>query len=269
MCSNVLTHQRAVWSRNFRFSRLISAHIPVVEKAASTTVTTTSMKPLKPFAGFSRAGLNFVADLSERDKTWFSQNRSVYDSEVVPQAKTFALELGELLAARVSGGIEYRPKTNGSICPINNDMRFRPDVAPYRDYQMFKFWEGPTKKSSPMFLVRVNVFDGIGFAARMAFNDVDRWRDAVDRFGDAFAENLDALIPAANAELVGAQLKRVPKPYAEGHPRGDLLRRKIFQVRWTKQTPSSITTPGFADWCAHELERAAPIHQWLVEHVGL
>ncbi|MFT7474582.1 MAG: hypothetical protein ACI81L_001507 [Verrucomicrobiales bacterium] len=81
------------------------------------------------------------------------------------------------------------------------------------------------------------------------------------------ANDLGALVKTVKADVAGEGLKKVPKPYDEDHPRGDLLRHKNFQVRWSKKTPKSITTPKFADWCAGELERTSKIHHWLVEHL--
>lgn len=220
------------------------------------------------FGGFSKTGLDYLAALGTKDKTWFDANREIYDGELVPAAKAFVVELGELLADRVSGGIEGQPKTNGSIAPINNDLRFNPGASPYKDHVMFKFWEGPHKKTAPLLYVRMSPAEGIGFASGINIGDLDRWRAAIDTHGAPFAEDLRNLESSVKADVVGEGLKRVPKPYADDHPRGDLLRHKGFQVRWIKKTPKLITTPKFADWCAGELERVASVHLWLVEHLG-
>lgn len=226
------------------------------------------MSNIGEFTGFPQTGLDFLGALGTKNKTWFDANRSIYDTDVAPQSKAFAVELGELLADRVSGGIDYLPKINGSICRINNDLRFNPDVSPYRDYAMFKFWEGPDKKTAPMLWVRISPTDGVGFASGIALHKFDRWREAIDEHGEPFAVELDALVRKTKADVAGEALKKVPKPYAQDHPRGDLLRHKGFQVRWMKKTPKVITTAKFADWCATELERTTSIHKWLVAHLG-
>ncbi len=226
------------------------------------------MKAIEPFTGFPKTGLDFLSGLGGKDKAWFDENRAQYDTDVVPHAKAFVVELGELLADRVSGGVEYAPKTNGSIAPINNDLRFNQDASPYKDHLMFKFWEGPDKKVAPMLWVRMSPTDGIGFASGISISKPERWREAIDQHGEPFANALDALVSKTGAEVVGEGLKRVPKPYGSDHPRADLLRHKGFQVRWIKKTPKSITTARFADWCATELERTTDVHHWLVEHLG-
>ncbi len=219
------------------------------------------------FTGFPRTGLDFLTTLGAKNKVWFDENRSTYDIDVVPHAKAFVVELGELLGDRVSGGIEYAPKTNGSIAPINNDLRFSPDASPYKDHLLFKFWEGPNKKTAPLLYVRLSPLDGVGFASGINIADLDRWRTAIDQYGDPLAASLEALVSDTNAEVVGQGLKKVPKPYSEDHRHGDLLRHKGFQVRWVKKIPASVTKPAFADWCASELERAHTVHHWLVHHL--
>lgn len=223
---------------------------------------------MSEFTGFPQAGLDFLTTLGTKNKAWFDENRATYDADVVPHAKAFVVELGELLGDRVSGGIEYAPKTNGSISPINNDLRFNPDASPYKDHLMFKFWEGPNKKTAPMLWVRMSPTDGVGFASGINITDLDRWRVAIDEEGALFAAELAALAKTTKADVVGEGLKKVPKPYPEDHPRADLLRHKGFQVRWIKKTPKSITTAKFAEWCAGELERTSAVHHWLVEHLG-
>lgn len=223
------------------------------------------------FIGFPQDGLDFLTTLgtknSANNKAWFDKNRKTYDSDVVPHAKAFVVDLAELLADRLSGGIEGQPKTNGSIAPINNDLRFNPDASPYKDHLMFKFWEGPDKKAAAQLWVRMHPTDGVGFASGINIGDVDAWRKAIDTNGEPFADALAALVKTTKADVVGEGLKRVPKPYPEDHPRADLLRHKGFQVRWIKKTPKSITTAKFADWCAKELERTSDVHHWLVDNL--
>ncbi len=219
------------------------------------------------FTGFPQDGLDFLTTLGAKDKSWFDKNRKVYDTEVVPHAKAFVETMAELLADRLSGGIEGQPKTNGSIAPINNDLRFNPEASPYKDHLMFKFWEGPDKKAAAQLWVRMHPVDGVGFASGINIGRVDAWRNAVDKQGEPLADALAALVKATKADVVGEGLKRVPKPYAEDHPRADLLRHKGFQVRWIKKTPKSVTTAKFAEWCAKELQRTSEVHHWLVENL--
>ena len=130
------------------------------------------------FAGFSRAGLSFLAELGNREKSWLDANRATYQAEVAEPAKAFAEAMGESLAMAISPDIVAVPKTNGSISPINNDVRFSKDASPYKDHLLFRFWEGSDKKSSPTLFVRVSE-ESVGFASGAHIGSIDRWRQLI------------------------------------------------------------------------------------------
>ncbi len=67
------------------------------------------------FTGFPKTGLDFLATLSKKDKTWFDADRATCETDVVGSAKAFVAAIGEALADRISPAIEAPPKTNGSI----------------------------------------------------------------------------------------------------------------------------------------------------------
>jgi len=225
---------------------------------------------MSEFAGFPLEGLDFLGALGTKDKTWFDANRKTYEKHVVAPAKAFVSSLGSILQHEISRGIEAQPKTNGSIAPINNDLRFSPNAAPYKDHLMFRFWEGPVKKTSAMLMVRVHPTEGVGFATGMNFENLDQWRTSVsdEATGAPLVHAIDTLVKTTGAEIVGGgALKNVPKPYAADHVRGDLLRHKGLQVRFIQKTPKVITKPGFVEWCAGQLSYSADVHHWLVENM--
>ena len=222
---------------------------------------------MSEFDGFPAGGLAFLTMLGEQNKAWFDENRETYDTEVVPPAKDFVEAMGESLAAAISPDIVAQPRTNGSIAPINNDIRFNPKASPYKDHLMFRFWEGPNKKVAPTLWVRLHPEDGVGFASGVAIAAVEAWRRAVDERGEPLASELATLVAKHDAEVVGADLKRVPKPYAEDHPRADLLRHKGFQVRYVEPVPASVGSARFVDWCTARLVRLEGVHRWLVDEL--
>ena len=220
------------------------------------------------FAGFSTEALEFLASLGSKDKVWFDAHRPTYQAEVVVPAKSFVEAIGVQLAAGSFPLIQAQPKVNGSMAPINNDLRFRPDADPYKDHLMFRFWEGETKKLAPTLWIRMHPVDGIGFASGAMLTDLDRWRKAVDQHGASFADAIASLQTDQDADLAAGGLKRVPKPYQPDHPREALLRAKGFQIRWVVPTPKVISSVAFVDFCVAELERAEPVHRWLVEQLN-
>ncbi len=221
-----------------------------------------------PFTGFPQVGLDFLEELGERDKPWFDANRSVYDTEVVAPTKSFVVAVGHRLADGVAPDIVAQPKANGSIAPINNDLRFSPDKSPYKDHLLLRFWEGPQKKTAPTLMVRIGP-GGVGFATGAAFSSLDRWRELIDddATGAPLAVALDELADGRDLDVAGEGYKRVPKPYPADHPRADLLRHKALQARWQEPVPDEITSAAFADWCMVRLDACAEVHHWLVANL--
>lgn len=219
------------------------------------------------FSGFSKEGLAFLTELGQRDKAFLDAKRTTYQDEVADPAKAFVVAMGEALAETISPEIVAIPKTNGSISPIHNDVRFAKDAPPYKDHLLFRFWEGTDKKVSPTLFVRVSQ-DSVGFATGAHIASLERWRELVDdeQTGTALLDAIAILGTDRRLEIGGDVLKRVPKPYPEDHPRAHLLRHKAFQARWPEPTPASIHTSKFVEWCTTRLGAVADVHRWLVEH---
>jgi uncharacterized protein (TIGR02453 family) len=218
------------------------------------------------FGGFDAEGLQLLTELGTRDRAWFLTNKKRYDQLVAEPAKAFVEAMNDRLQESISPAIVGLPKTNGSISPINNDLRFAKGKAPYKDHLLFRWWEGANKKTAPTLFVRVSE-SSVGFASGSAL-DSARWRERVadDATGGALVNALKKLGQRRELEVAGAELKRVPKPYDAAHPRGDLLRHKgMFQARWPEPAPASITKAAFADWCAKRLMACADVHRWLVD----
>ncbi|MDH3678649.1 MAG: DUF2461 domain-containing protein [Acidimicrobiia bacterium] len=219
------------------------------------------------FEGYSSEAFDFLEALPSRDPDWFKANKSEYQRLIVEPTKALVVDLGQDLQAK-EPNIEAQPKTNGSIAPINNDLRFSPDAAPYRDHLMLRFWEGSPKKTAPTLMVHIGT-DKVGFAAGFVPADVGRWREVVDSDdGEALAREVAKLTKAKKAEVFGQELKKVPSPYPADHPRADLLRHKALQVRWIEPMPASVSKPSFVGWVGKRLDAALPLHRVLVSAFG-
>ncbi len=221
------------------------------------------------FAGFPADGLEFLRELGHRDKAWFDQNRPPYEELVVQPTKAFVSAIGERLAAGFAPAIVAQPKTNGSIAPINNDLRFNPDRSPYKDHLLLRFWEGADKKTAPTLFIRIGA-DDVGFATGSALPSIETWRERVadDHTGAALADAIRALARGRALDVAGQAYKRVPKPYPEDHPRADLLRHKgVFQARWSEPAPAAVHKPSFVDWCMRRLDACADVHRWLAANL--
>ena len=219
------------------------------------------------FSGVPTAGLDMLAALPTRDKRWMAANKKDYTALIADPAKAFVSAMIHPLRDRISPGLVGQPKTNGSISPINNDLRFSPGADPYKDHLLVKFWDGPHKKVAPTLWVLVGR-DDVGFASGMSWDKsaLDRWRAAID--GRAGEELAAAIAVLPDADVAGEGWKRVPAPYPADHPRAQLLRHAGLQVRWPEPSPVSITDASFVDWCVERLSKVAPIHHWLVKNMG-
>jgi uncharacterized protein (TIGR02453 family) len=221
------------------------------------------------FKGFSAEGLAFLTQLGVQDKAWMDEHRSTYVNEIAEPAKAFVDALGPVLQETISADIQFVPRVNGSIAPINNDIRFSPEASPYKEHLLMKFWEGPDKKIAPLLYVRLSE-DSVGFASGVMFSDLEKWRNVVDdsKTGSELAAILEQLNKKIkDLDIAGQALKRVPKPYDPEHPRGDLLRHKSLQLRWPEPTPKSASTARFVDWTARRLQTVAPLHKWFVRNL--
>lgn len=220
------------------------------------------------FEGFHAEAMAFLTELGSEDKAWLDEHKKDYKRLVADPAKSFVVAVGERLVTDIAPTMQAVPKTNGSIGPINNDLRFSPDKTPYKDHLLFRFWDGPDKKVAPTLFVRISQTE-IGFATGAALPDLGHWRELIDdpATGEPLVASLAALSKGRTLDMAGQEYKKVPKPYAADHPRADLLRHKMVQARWSEPTPASITKPTFIDWCAKRLDACVDVHQWLVTNL--
>ncbi len=221
------------------------------------------------FTGFSTQGLELLGQLPTYDRDAFQKASTLYREEIVERSKAFVDELGPALRDSISEGIQFAAQTNQSISPINNDLRFNPAAAPYKDFLLFRFWEGADRRLAPTLYVRVGA-EEVGFAVGAPFPSerMAAVREAIATEGEELAAAVGRLIRYQRAEVVGRVLKRVPAPYDEDHPRADLLRHKSLQVRWRADPKGRVSRPGFITFCRDQLAKAAGVHSWLVEYVA-
>ncbi|MFT4628224.1 MAG: hypothetical protein ACI8PZ_006919 [Myxococcota bacterium] len=223
------------------------------------------------FTGFSAEGLQLLASLDGFDKEQFTANKKAYTRLVATPAKAFVSALLPRLQAAIGPDITGAPKTNGSIAPINNDLRFSPDKSPYKDHLLFRFWEGSEKKLAPTLWVRLSATQ-LGFATGVGFDPAGlaRFRARVGGpDGESWVAAVDALTKDHSAELAGPALKRVPKPWPADHPRAEWLTlNKGLQLRWPEPLPADLDGPGLVDLCTARLTECSAVHRWLVQTVG-
>ena len=89
---------------------------------------------------------------------------------------------------------------------------------------------------------------------------------AADRSGKELAAIIAALVKKGY-EIGGQELKRVPPPHPQDHPRGDLLRHKrlIYWKRWDVEP--WIATPQAREKVAKAWRDGADLNSWLAKHM--
>ncbi len=225
------------------------------------------------FDGFSAEGLNFLAGL-ERDnsKTYFDAHRWIYEAELSGPMKSFVDAVTDELRSVLSPGIQGEAKIGKSLFRINRDTRFAKDKTPYKTYLDAIWWEGvDTPRAAPVVLFRLAP-DALTLGCGvMAMKDelVARFRSAVDSdSGEALVEAIDAVASLHHDVVVTEPTrKRVPKPFAQDHPRAEFLKLDSLHVSRTYSMPVEASSPEFPIWVAGEQARFAPVHSWLVSNL--
>jgi uncharacterized protein (TIGR02453 family) len=205
------------------------------------------------FRGFPLEAIEFLHELEENnDRDWFKANRARYEEHLVAPATALGEDLAELGRPRL-----FRPW---------NDTRFRPGPPIKEHVGLAIGYEG-----AGGFYVEISL-DGLLVAAGLhnpAPDQVDRLRRAVDA-GRSAAALARAIGRAQDAglELNQPDLVRAPRGYPADHPRLDLLRRRRLTVARRHEIASWLHKPSAGARIRTELEAAAPLVDWLRQHVG-
>jgi uncharacterized protein (TIGR02453 family) len=224
------------------------------------------------FSGFPRRGLKFLKDIVvNNNKSWFEENREVYESQLVAPAISFISGLGKLLQERISPDIVYDTRTNGagSMFRIYRDMRFSPDKSPYKTHVGIFFWEGEGKKmDNPGFYFHLEPGGALMYAGKYQFykDQLIAFRDAVaDDNSGAELEKAISKVRRSGYEIGEVHYKKVPRGYEVNHPRAELLRHNTLYARSPVIPVDILTTSKLIDVCLEHCRNMNPIQRWLIK----
>lgn len=183
-------------------------------------------------------------------KAYFEGHRKQYEQDVkAPMVALLADLESEFGAARIS-----RP---------NRDIRFSADKSPYKANIY-----ATTSAGGYIAL------DADGLAAgggRHMFDpsQLAGYRKAVD--AKVSGEKLASIVSALRAkgyDVEGQELKRVPPPHAQDHPRAELLKHKtlFYWRRWALEP--WIATPKALERVRQAWLDGADLEAWLARHLG-
>jgi len=192
----------------------------------------------------------FLGLRANNNKAWFDAHRRQYEDDV--KAPMLAL-LADLEA-------EFGPPRR--VSRPNRDIRFSADKSPYK-LNIYADCEGGG-------YVALDAEGLVAAGGRYMVDDAQlkRFREAVaaEQSGGALT-GIVAGLRKKGYDVEGQELKRVPPPYPQDHPRAELLRHKrlIYWKRW----PAGpwIATPKARDRVAQVWRDGADLEAWMRKHM--
>ena len=192
----------------------------------------------------------FLGLRTNNNKAWFDAHRRQYEDDV--KAPMLAL-LADLEA-------EFGPPRR--VSRPNRDIRFSADKSPYK-LNIYADCEGGG-------YVALDAEGLVAAGGRYMVDDAQlkRFREAVaaEKSGGALT-GIVAGLRKRGYDVEGQELKRVPPPYPQDHPRAELLRHKrlIYWKRWPAEP--WIATPKARDRVAQVWRDGADLETWMRKHM--
>jgi uncharacterized protein (TIGR02453 family) len=190
----------------------------------------------------------FLGLKANNSKAYFEAHRKQYEQDVkgpmVALLDDLEFEFGE---ARLS-----RP---------NRDIRFSADKSPYKTNIYASTSGGYVALDAEGLMVGGGHYE-------MDTAQIGRFREAVG--ASASGAKLVAIVAGLREkgyEVGGQELKRVPSPHPQDHPRGDLLRHKrlIYWRRWP--VGKWIATVEARERVIQAWKDGAKLNEWLAKHL--
>ncbi len=157
----------------------------------------------------------FIGLELDNSKRYFEANRKTYEESVK----------GPMVALLASLEEDFGP---GKVFRANRDIRFSKDKSPYKTNIAAEIGMGDRGGYLSLDARSFTVATG---RYEMSPEDIARFRKkaAADPTGSQLAAIVGKL-KKSGYQLGGEELKRVPAPWPQDHPRADLLRRKSLYV---------------------------------------
>jgi uncharacterized protein (TIGR02453 family) len=209
------------------------------------------------FRGFPPEAFAFYEGLeADNSKAYWNAHKTVFDSCVAGPMQELLDELEPAFGAAKM----FRPY---------RDVRFSKDKSPYktRQYAVVHLGEGGAGIAG--LYVGIDA-DGLHLGGGLYQASTEQARHmraaiAEDRTGRELHRILHKL-QAQGFELAGEQLKRVPKPWDDTHPRADLLRYKSLTAHVHHPADPWLHTPKAKDEVVTRWKALGPLNAWMAAH---
>ena len=215
------------------------------------------------FGGFSDEAFQFLLELqAEQNRAWFKAHQDDFLRLWRRPLELFVTELQARLVDVFPGIVDAEPH----YFRIQRDTRFSKDKAPYKtnlaaDVSLRPAFEAEDRHVVPGVYVSFGLdgeYVAVG-AWHMSPEVLLRYRSALDSpVGARIQAQVDGLLGRGFALEAMEKLKRVPPPYAQDHPRAELLKHKGLAV--VAQAADGVSgSPKLVDWAEEQLRAAAPL----------
>ena len=206
------------------------------------------------FAGFPEEALDFYEGLeADNSKAYWTDHKAMYDECVAAPMRALLDELEPTFGVAKM----FRPY---------RDVRFSKDKSPYKTRQYAVVHTGDQGLYVGIDANGLHLGGGMFHAST---DQVTALRAAVaaEATGGALEKLLKSL--RRNGFVIGGhQLKRVPKPWDDGHPRAELLRYKSL-IGYVDHEPAEwLHTVTARDETVSAWRALEPLNRWLADATG-
>jgi len=221
---------------------------------------------------FSKATFDFLAELAaNNERAWFEANKARYEALVRAPALDFIAAMAPQLEKFAPNFRAEPKKMGGSLMRVFRDTRFSRDKTPYKTNIGIQFRHALGKDvHAPGYYVHI--------ATEECFFGVGCWHpepDALVRIRERIASKPDAWFAvrddrkfAAQFELVGDSLKRVPQGYTAEHVAADDLRRKDY-IGLAPLAADEVIGAGLVKLAGSRFAAATPFMKFLCDAMDL
>jgi uncharacterized protein (TIGR02453 family) len=240
--------------------------------AAAQEAAMAKAAPIGEFTGFPRETFAFLTGIAaHNEKAWFDAHRDLYEAGYVAPARALVEALGPALR-KISPGVKYEPRINGSLQRINRDIRFSKDKRPYKEHLNAWFWHGDNKGwDTPGFWFSLDPGEvrlGVGMYG-LDKDLLDSFRQSVihPRSGKALLASV-AKVRKAGYAVEGKTRKLMPRGFEADPDRAEYL---LYEGLYTSASlpAAAATRPDFVSVLAAHYRAMWPVGQWLLDEVVL
>jgi uncharacterized protein (TIGR02453 family) len=219
------------------------------------------------FAGFPRAGLDFLREVAARqDRAWVAEHKSDYEAQV---RRPLAALLVALTGACAEAGLPLQGDPKRSLFRLHRDVRFSADKRPFQTHASGVLTRTGEKRAPGVLYVHVAPSDSAmgglagSFAAAGFYHpeppQLARLREAIVARPVAWARVERTLADAGLEPDDADALVRLPRGFEQAQPRLHAPLRRRSHVVLRPLTPAEVADPALPATLAAFAAAAAPL----------